>query len=331
MDQLLAVRTFVRIAEAGSFGKAADQLNIPRSTASKLIQDLEQMLGTRLIQRTTRSATVTPEGAAYYERALRLLSDLEEMDAEARRNRAQPRGQLRVDIGSSLANLALIPALPAFRERYPDIDLRLGVSDRPADMVSEGIDCVIRGGNLTESSLVARKLCELDVLVCAHRSYVERHGMPAHPADLRDEHRVISYFSSLTGRPFNLFFERDGEVVEVQPQGNVSVNESTAHLTALVSGLGIGQNFRFLVQAYLDRGELIHVLPEWRQARHPLYAMYPQSRHMNAKVRVFIDWAVEVFGVLDGCGKHWPAHVRAGGLDKQSKSTAHSAVKAPTR
>jgi DNA-binding transcriptional LysR family regulator len=300
MDQLLALRTFVRIAEAGSFGRAADQLNIPRSTASKLIQDLEQMLGTRLIQRTTRHATVTPEGAAYYERALRLLADLDEMDGEARRTRVQPRGRLRVDIGSSLANLALIPALPAFQARYPDIDLRLGVSDRNADMVGEGIDVAIRGGELADSSLIARKLCELDMIVCAHRSYVERHGLPGHPSALEDGHRIVSYFSSLTGKPFNLRFERDGEVLEVQPRGNVAVNESTAHLTALVAGLGIGLNFRFQVQPWLDTGELVQVLPEWRQARMPLYAMYPQARHMNAKARVFIDWAVEVFGALDG-------------------------------
>ena len=299
MDQLLAIRTFVRIAEAGSFGRAADHLNIPRSTASKLIQDLEQMLGTRLIQRTTRQATVTPEGAAYYERALRLLADLDEMDGEARLTRAQPRGRLRVDMGSSLANLALIPALPAFQARYPDIDLRLGVSDRNADMVGEGIDVVIRGGELTDSSLIARKLCELEMIVCVHRSYVERHGLPAHPSALQDGHRIVSYFSSLTGKPFNLRFERDGEVVEVQPRANMAVNESTAHLTAIVAGLGIGQNFRFQVQPWLDTGELVHVLPEWRQARMPLYAMYPQTRHMNAKARVFIDWAVEVFGALD--------------------------------
>jgi DNA-binding transcriptional LysR family regulator len=300
MDQLLAIRTFVRIAEAGSFGRAADHLNIPRSTASKLIQDLEQMLGTRLIQRTTRQATVTPEGAAYYERALRLLADLDEMDGEARRTRVQPRGRLRVDIGSSLANLALIPALPAFQARYPDIDLRLGVSDRNADMVGEGIDVAIRGGELADSSLIARKLCELDMIVCAHRSYVERYGLPTHPSALEDGHRIVSYFSSLTGKPFNLRFERDGEIVEVHPRGNVAVNESTAHLTALVAGLGIGLNFRFQVRPWLDTGELVHVLPEWRQARMPLYAMYPQTRHMNAKARVFIDWAVEVFGALDG-------------------------------
>jgi LysR family transcriptional regulator, regulator for bpeEF and oprC len=299
MDQLLAIRTFVRIAEAGSFGKAADQLNIPRSTASKLIQDLEGALGTRLVQRTTRQATVTPEGAAYYERALRLLGDLDDMDAEARRTRAQPRGRLRVDIGSSLANLALIPALPAFQARYPDIDLRVGVSDRTADMVGEGIDCVISGGELTENSLVARKLCELEMVLCAHRDYVGRHGAPAHPDDLRAGHRIVSYFSSLTGRAFSLRFERDGEIVEVPPGSGVSVNESTAHMTMLVAGLGVGQTFLFQVQPWLERGELVRLLPEWRHPRMPVYAMYPQNRHMNAKARVFIDWAVEVFGALD--------------------------------
>lgn len=300
MDQLLAIRTFVRIAESGSFGKAADQLAIPRSTASKLIQDLEQMLGVRLVQRTTRQATVTPEGAAYYERALRLLAELDDMDAEARRTRAQPRGRLRVDIGSSLANFTLIPHLPSFRQTYPDIELQLGVSDRPADMVGEGIDCVIRAGAPADSPLAARKLCELEFVMCAHAAYVAQHGLPAHPAELEDgRHHIVSYFSSLTGRPFTLRFERGAEVVEVQPRGGMAVNESTAHLTAVRAGLGIAQNFRHQVQPYLDNGELVAVLPEWRQARHPLYAMYPQNRHLNAKVRVFIDWAAEIFAALD--------------------------------
>jgi DNA-binding transcriptional LysR family regulator len=299
MDQLLAIRAFVRILEAGNFSRAADQLNLPRSTVSKLVQDLEEALGARLIQRTTRRTTVTPEGAAYYERSLRLLADLEEMDAEAGRERALPSGRLRVDVGSVLANLALIPALPGFQARYPDIELRLGVSDRPADLVGEGIDCVIRGGALAESSLIARKLCELQMVACAHRGYIERHGLPAHPDDLRKGHRLLGYFSSLTGRSFPLRFERDGEKIEVQPEGDAAVNESTAHVTALVAGLGIGQAFRFAVQPHLDSGELVDVLPGWEQPRFPLYVMYPQTRHMNAKVRVFVDWAVEVFAQLD--------------------------------
>jgi LysR family transcriptional regulator for bpeEF and oprC len=166
MDQLLALRTFIRIAEAGTFAKAADQLNLPRSTASKLIQDLEDHLGTKLIQRTTRTVTVTPEGADYYERALRLVGELEDMDAAAAHMRAQPKGRLRVDIGSSLANLILILALPDFRKRYPDIEVYLGVSDRPVDLIGEGVDCVIRGGALSDTSLIARRICLRGPLLC---------------------------------------------------------------------------------------------------------------------------------------------------------------------
>src|SRR5258707_13831687 len=160
MDHILALRTFLRISETGAFGREADQLNLPRSTVSKLIQDLENHLGVRLVQRTTRSASVTPEGAAYYERAARLLAELEDMDATASQTRAQPKGILRVEIGSSLANLILIPALREFRTKYPDIVLHLGVSDRPVDLVNEGVDCAIRGGAL--KSLIVG--CEKTVL-----------------------------------------------------------------------------------------------------------------------------------------------------------------------
>ena len=300
MDKLLALRTFVRIAEAGSFIKAADQLDMPRSTATKLIQDLEQMLGVRLIQRTTRRTSVTPEGAIYYERAQRLLAEADEMDADIRDTRASPRGRLRVDIWSSLANLALIPALPSFQEQFPDIELQLGINDRPADLVGDGIDCVIRAGNPPDSSLVARKLCELEFVTCAHRSYVQRHRLPAHPRELQEGgHQLITYCQSHTGRPVSLQFERDGEVVEIQPRSSISVNESTAHFTALVTGLGIARNFRYQVQPYLDRGELVQVFPGWSEPRKALYIMYPQNRHVNARIRVFIDWAVQAFNAID--------------------------------
>jgi LysR family transcriptional regulator for bpeEF and oprC len=302
MDHLLALRAFVRIAEAGSFGKAADQLGVPRSTASKLIQDLETHLEARLLQRTTRRITVTPEGAQYYERALRLITELEEMDAEARGARAQPRGRLRVDIGSSLANLVLLPALPDFQRRYPDVELRLGVSDLPADLVGEGIDCVIRGGALDDTLLVARKLCEMDFVTCAAPAYLQEAGTPAHPRELQTRHRLFSYFSTRTGKPFPLRFVQGEESIEVDAPVAAAVNESTAHITGLAAGLGIGQTFRFAVRGHLERGELVRVLEDWAQPRFPLYAMYPSSRHLNAKVRVFVDWAVELFAALDDRG-----------------------------
>jgi DNA-binding transcriptional LysR family regulator len=290
---------FVRIAEAGTFGKAADQLALPRSTASKLIQDLEQHLGAKLIHRTTRSITVTPEGAQYYERARRLIADLEEMDAAARQTRAQPRGRLRVDVGSILANQILLPALPAFQAAYPDIELRLGVSDRPTDLVSEGIDCVIRGGALADTTLIARKLCEMDFITCCHASYLAQHGRPAHPRDLEQQHRVIGYFSSLTGKVFPLRFAQGDETLEVSAHAAVAVNESTAHLTALGAGLGIGQTFAWFVREQVARGELVHILEDWQPPRHPLHILYPPNRHLNAKVRVFVDWAVQVFAAVD--------------------------------
>lgn len=299
MDHLLALRMFVRIAEAGTFGKAADQLALPRSTASKLIQDLELHLGTKLIHRTTRSITVTPEGAQYYERARRLIIDLEEMDAAARQTRAQPRGRLRVDVGSILANRILLPALPQFQEAYPDIELRLGVSDRPTDLVSEGIDCVIRGGALADTTLIARKLCELEFVTCCHASYLEQYGRPFHPQDLEQQHRVIGYFSSLSSKIFPLRFARGEESIEINPHAAVAVNESTAHVAALTAGLGIGQTFAWFVRELVAAGEMVHVLEDWQPAHHALHILYPPNRHLNAKVRVFVDWAVQVFAAMD--------------------------------
>ena len=314
MDQLAALRMFVRIAESGGFGRAADALDIPRPTATKLVQDLEQHLGVKLLQRTTRQVSVTPEGAAYYERAVRLIAELEDMDEAAARARAQPRGRLRVDIGSSLANLILIPALPGFRARYPDIQLDLGVSDRPLDLIGEGVDCVVRGGVLADTSLVARRIADLDYVTCASPVYLQARGQPAQPADLlapaaarppQDEprlpgHAVVGYFSSLTGKPFPLHFHRDGEApVVVDTAAAVAVNESTAHLNALLAGLGVGQTFRFMAAPHLAAGRLAEVLTAWRRPRQPLHLVYPSQRHLNAKLRVFADWVVEAFAPFD--------------------------------
>lgn len=295
MDQLLALRIFVRIAEAGTFTKAADSLDIPKPTVTKLIQELEAHLGTKLLQRTTRRVTVTPEGAAYYQRALSLIGELEDMDAAAGRTRAQPKGHLRVDIGSSLANLILIPALPDFRRRYPDIQLDLGVSDRVVDMVGDAVDCVIRGGALADSTLVARRIAELDYVTCAAPAYLEARGKPMHPSELEQGHHVVGYFSSLTGRPFPLHFTRAGESLEVSGGVAVALNESTAHMTALLSGLGIGQTFGFMARPFIADGQLVPVLPDWQRDRHPLYLVYPSNRHLSAKLRVFADWAADVF------------------------------------
>lgn len=310
MDQLLALRVFVRIAETGAFARAADSLLIPRPTVTKLVQDLEAHLGTKLLQRTTRRVSVTAEGAAYYERAARLIGELEEMDANAASARVQLRGRLRVDIGSSLANLILIPALPEFRARFPDIQLDLGVSDRPVDLIGDAVDCVIRGGELADTSLVARRIANLDYVTCASPVYLGARGVPRHPSELAAlpadgtmtagaGHAVVSYFSSLTGRPFALHFRRGSDDLIVEARTSVGVNESTAHLSALLAGLGLGQTFRFMAEPHLRSGALRSVLEDWTRPRHPLHLVYPSARHLNAKLRVFSDWVAGVFAPYD--------------------------------
>lgn len=311
MDQLLALRVFVRIAESGAFSKAADAMNIPRPTVTKLVQDLERHLGARLLQRTTRRVSVTPEGAAYYERARRLIGDLEEMDELASQSRAQARGRIRVDIGSVLANMILIPALPDFRARHPELQVDLGVSDRPVDLIGEGVDCVVRGGELADTSLVARRIADLDWVTCASPLYLKARGTPRHPSDLvarafdpQDTarvpgHAVVGYFSSLTGRAFPLEFRRGDEHLQVAGHAVVAVNESTAHLSALLSGVGLGQTFAFSVRPHLQGGRLRTVLQDWTRPRHPLHVLYPATRHLSAKLRLFVDWLAEVFAPFD--------------------------------
>jgi LysR family transcriptional regulator, regulator for bpeEF and oprC len=311
MDQLLALRVFVRIAESGAFSKAADAMDIPRPTVTKLVQDLERHLGAKLLQRTTRRVTVTPEGAAYYERATRLIADLEEMDESAVSARSQPRGRIRVDVGSSVANMILIPALPAFRARHPDLQIELGVSDRAANLVGEGVDCAIRTGVLSETSLVARRIADLDWVTCASPLYLRARGTPKHPSELETRepapgdrtrvpgHVVLGYTSSLSGKPFPLEFHRRGESVVVQGRADVGVNESTAHLSGLLAGLGIAQTFRFMVAGHVAEGRIKTVLDDWTRPPQTLQVVYPSGRHLSAKLRVFVDWVVEVFAPFD--------------------------------
>ncbi|MDL9997008.1 LysR family transcriptional regulator [Variovorax sp. J22P240] len=295
MDQIAAMRVFARVVEAGTFTRAADSLQMPKPSVTKLVQQLEAHLRVKLLQRTTRRVTVTPEGAAYYERTSRVLAELEDIESDLTHAQASPRGRLRVDIGSSLANRILIPALPQFHARYPDIQLELGVSDRPVDLIGDGVDCVIRGGALMDQSLVARRVAQLPYVSCATPDYLKRQGMPNEPADLMNGHRVVSYFSSLTGRPFPLRYVRGEETFEINGHTAVAVNESTAHVTTILSGLGMAQTFAFMAKPYLDSGELVEVLPGWEPPPHPVYVVYPPNRHLSAKLRAFVDWVVEVF------------------------------------
>jgi len=209
MDQIQAMRAFTRVVETGNFTKAADSLSMPKASITKQVQALESRLQVRLLNRTTRRVTVTADGAAYYERASRLLSDLDDIEASMTNAQSTPRGRLRVDIGSSVAKEIVIPALREFHDRYPDIQLDLGVGDRSVDLIGENVDCVIRGGELTEQFLVARRIGSIAFVNVASPEYLRRHGVPQHPAELEDErHRVVHYLSSRTGRPYPMDFVR---------------------------------------------------------------------------------------------------------------------------
>ncbi len=295
MDQIQSMRAFTRVVEAGSFTKAAESLDLPKGTVTKQIQHLETRLRVKLLNRTTRRVTVTPDGAAYYERTIRLLSDLDDIEASMTNAQARPSGRLRVDIGASVARLLVVPALHEFFDRYPDIQLDLGVSDRPVDLIADNVDCVVRGGELTEQSLVARRIGGIEFMTVATPGYLRKHGTPAHPAELERGHRLINFFSSRTGRQFPHLFTKGDERHEITGQYQLAVNESNALTTAVVNGLGITQIGRFGAQHLVDDGTLTRILADWDHPPVPIYVVYPPNRHLSAKVRAFVDWVTELF------------------------------------
>lgn len=295
MDQLQAMRVFARVVEAGTFTRAAESLHMPKATVTKLVQGLEAHLRVKLLQRTTRRVTVTPDGAAYYARIGRLLGELDDIEATLSNAQASPRGRLRVDVGGSVASHLVIPAVPGFHARYPDIQLELGVTDRTVDLVGDNVDCVIRS-TATDLSLISRRIGEMRWIACAAPDYLERHGQPQHPRDLAgDRHFVAGYASASTGRVMALRFVRGDESLAIEGRRRLVVNESNAHLAAALAGLGVIQTLEFMARPHLARGELVAVLPDWSREPQPMYVVYPQSRHLSAKLRVFVDWTAELF------------------------------------
>jgi LysR family transcriptional regulator for bpeEF and oprC len=295
MDQLLAIRVFARVVEAGAFTRAADSLDMPLATVSKLVRSLEQHLGVKLLQRTTRRVTVTPEGAAYYERTSRVLKELEDIDSGFASSHQRPRGRLRIDIGSANASCVLIPALPDFMALYPDIRVDLGVSDRQVDLIGENVECVVRGGNADELSLVARPLGRASWVTCATPDYLKLHGRPTHPDQLKSGHRIVSYVSARTGRIMPMCFQKGSERIEIGGLQGMGVNESNAHVAAGLAGLGVIQTFSFAAKDAIARGELLPVLSAWQPDPYPFFLVYPPDRHMSQRLRVFIEWATGRF------------------------------------
>ena len=293
MDRLLALQTFARVVELGGFTKAADSLQLSKTTVSDLVQSLEARLGVRLFQRTTRRVKVTPDGAAFYERCAGILADLEEAEASVMQARVAPKGRLRVDVPSVFGRLFVIPALPQFLARYPDLRLELGTGLRPVHLLEEGVDCVVRIGEQRDSSLVARRIGTVTFICCASPEYLREHGVPRTPEDL-SAHRCVTFMSNRTGRVLDWEFVRDGRKVQLTLDGILAVNDHDANVVAGVMSLGIVKVPDYVARPYLESGQLVQVLTDWTAEQEPISVIYPQSRHLSAKVRIFVEWVSEL-------------------------------------
>ena len=292
MDRFDAIRLFTRIVERRSFTQAAQDLGLPRSTVTEAIRQLEARLGVRLLQRTTRVVSPTLDGEAYYRRCLAILADIE--DAEAAFGDAKPHGLLRIDVHGTLARHFLLPGLADFLERYPGLRLHIGEGDRLVDLVREGIDCVIRAGDLQDSSMVARRIAMLAEATCASPAYLARHGVPSTPDDL-DGHRMVGFLSSATGSVIPLEFQVGDAIRHVNLPTALTVTGSEALFGGALAGLGLIQVPRYHLLPYFADGRLIEVLPAHPPTPTPVSLLYPQNRQLSPRVRVFIDWVARSF------------------------------------
>lgn len=295
MDRFEQYRVFVQVAEMGSFIKAAHALELPRASVSAAIQQLESQVGTRLLHRTTRQVRLTADGTQLLERVRPLLVDVEEIDLLFQVSQRQVSGQLQIDVPSRIARRLITPALPALLRRHPRLRLLLGSNDRAIDLVQEGVDCAVRIGTLSDSSLVLRPLGTIALINCAGPAYLRDHGVPELPADLGAGHWMVGYASPTTGRELPWEYLSDNGVkhtVEVPSQ--VVVNNAESYIACCRAGLGLIQIPRFDVQDLLVSGELVEVMPAYRAAPMPVSLLYPHRRQRSRRLAVFLDWFEEL-------------------------------------
>ncbi|MBX8601343.1 LysR family transcriptional regulator [Pseudomonas cichorii] len=295
MDRFDAMQAFARVVEAGSFTRAAETLHMSKTTVTQLVQQLEARLRVKLLNRTTRKVNVTADGAAYYERVVRLLADLDDAETSLSSASALPRGRLRVDVPSPFASTILMPALPEFHARYPDIQIDMGVSDRIVDVIGENVDCVVRGGDLTDQSLMARRVGYLRLGVYAAPSYLERVGTPLHPRELEDSHhRIVGFLWARTGKALPYAMQRDGESLQVHGRYVLAVDDGNAYLAAGLAGMGVLWVPDYMARTHVERGDLVPLFRDWRMDTMPMYVAFAPNRHISLKLRVFIDWVAEL-------------------------------------
>ncbi|MDE1180416.1 LysR family transcriptional regulator [Paraburkholderia sp.] len=293
MDRLQAMEVFTRVVETNSFSKAAELMDLPRGSVSNLVQALELHVGVRLLNRTTRQVSVTEDGALYYERCVQILGEIADADASLSNKLQNPTGTIRIDTSGTLARALLLPALADFYQKYPHIQVRLGLADRNIDLIQDGVDCVIRMGPVEESSMVARAIGNARLTTCASPAYLDTHGTPATIDDLR-EHNTVNYVSSRTGKTFPFEFIADGETQRLPLTGVLSVNDGATYITAGALGHGIIQPSRFMVSELIERGELVEILTQYTIPTTSLSLIYPHRRGLSSRVRAFSEWFADL-------------------------------------
>lgn len=292
MDRFQEMQAFVRIAERGSFSLAADDLGIPRPTVTNLIKRLEKRLGARLLERTTRQVRLTHDGEAYYTRCVRLLADLEEADGAFRN--ATPKGLLSVNMQGTLARHFVMPLLPEFLARYPELRLHVSEADRLVDLVREGVDCVLRAGVLRDSSLIGRQIALMEQVTVASAGYLATHGEPRSMADL-EQHYAVDYISSATGKAMPMEFEVGEGTAELFMRSVMSVTGADLYTGAAVAGAGLIQVPRYRIVDELADGRLQVVMPDFPPPPMPVSVLYSHSRQLSPRVRLFTQWLTELF------------------------------------
>ena len=293
MDRFDAMRLFTRVVERRSFTGAAQDLGLPRSTATEVLKQMESRLGVRLLQRTTRQVAPTLDGEAYYRRCLAILADIEE--AESAFTGARPAGLLRVDVHGTLARRFIMPGLPRFLAEYPGIQLHMGEGDRLVDLIREGVDCVLRVGEPRDSAMVGRRIAMLEEGTFASREYLAKSGTPQRPEDLVN-HRMIGFVSSATGNVMPLELTVNGELKYFTPPLALTVASGESMHAAAQVGLGLIQVPRYHLDAVPEAQRLVEVLADFRPSLTPVSLLYPHNRQLSARVRVFIDWVTKEFG-----------------------------------
>ena len=293
MNQFEAMRIFVRVAELGSFTRAAEQVGLPKASISTIIKQLENLLSIRLLHRTTRSVQMTADGQIYYERCKDMLADMEELQTLFQQGEGQISGRLRMDLPSAFARNIVIPRLPEFLRHHPRLEIELSSTDRKVDLIREGFDCVMRIGNLSDSSLIARPLGTLRQINCASPAYIATHGMPARLEEL-SAHQLIHYASHFGGKSAGFEYVEDGKSKSIAMSGILTVNSSDAYQAACLAGFGITQAPAIGATELIAQGRLVEILPDFTAASMPVSLLYADRRYLPKRTQSWMSWVAEI-------------------------------------